>query len=89
MEFPDGAIKLYTATFSQKMYPQIDVDGYSHTILNLIIDYTNNNKVVPKYYKYSMNHYDNQRLRNMNVGGKLIFQWKYDTEQWVTLKLFK
>ena len=49
MEFPDGAIKQYVAsTISQNMYSHIDADGYSLTLLDSIIGYTNNYKAVIK-----------------------------------------
>ena len=42
IKFPDGSINQYAAsTIYQNIYPHIDVDVYSHAILQLIIYYTN------------------------------------------------
>ena len=83
-----GAIKQYAKTKADhNMYLQIDSDGYSHTIPDVLINYDNNDQGVSKEYKYIVTRSDNHILRETIIGWNLLIKWKYGKEQWVPLKL--
>ena len=53
VQFPDGTIKEYAANIiAENMFSQVDADGYSHTILEAIVDHKKDDKAVDCVDKY-------------------------------------
>ena len=48
VEFPDGEVKEYAASnvIAENMYAQVDANGYSHTMLDSIVDYKKSSDAV-------------------------------------------
>jgi hypothetical protein len=90
VEFPDGAIKEYSANIiAENMYSQIDSDGYSNTLLDSIIDYRSDGNAITKENKYVMTKSGQRRLRKTTEGWKLLVLFKDGSEQWIPLKILK
>jgi hypothetical protein len=80
VEFPDGQVKEYASNdIAENMLTQVDSDGYSTTILKVII------VAVPEADKYVYTSSGQKRLRKTTVGWSLLIQWANKSEAWVPL----
>ncbi len=90
VEFPDGEIKEYSANvIAENMYAQVDTEGFSHTILDSIIDYSRDKGAIERDDMYLTTKSGQRRMRQTTVGWKLLVLWKDGTEEWVPLKMLK
>ena len=90
VEFPDGDIREYSANvIAENMYAQVDANGYSHTILESIMDYSKDGTAVERDDMYITTKSGTRRMRQSTVGWKLLVLWKDGSEEWVPLKLLK
>ena len=47
VEFPDGQIKKYAANIiAENMYAQVDADGHIHTLLDSIVNYAKDERLL-------------------------------------------
>ena len=83
-------VKQYAANFiSENMYIQVDYDGYTADILDVIVDYSKDDTFIPIFEKYVTIRSGNRRLCHTTEGWHLLVRWKDVSEQWVPLKLLK
>ena len=74
VEFPDGYLKKYTANIiAEKMLTQVYYEGYSITMINIIIDYERDDSVaVPNPYGNVVTKLGQRRPRKLTQGWKLL-----------------
>ena len=91
VEFPNGDIKEYAANIiAENMLTQVDLDGYSLTMMKGIIDFKRDDAVaVPKSDMYVVTSRGQKKMRKTTVGWKLLVQWADDSESWIALKDMK
>ena len=90
VQFPDGTIKEYAANIiAENMFSQVDADGYSHTILEAIVDHKKDDEAVDRADKYIQTKSGTRRLRKTTAGWNFLIAWKDGSEQWVPLKVLK
>ena len=90
VEFPDGAVKEYSANvIAENMYAQVDADGYTHTMLDSILDYKKLDSAVHRDDMYLTTRNGNRRMKQTTSGWDLQILWKDGTTQWIPLKLMK
>jgi hypothetical protein len=76
VEFPNGDIKEHAANIiAENMLTQIDLDGYSLTMMKGIIDYKRDDAVaVMKSVMYAVTRKGQKKLRKTTVSWKLLIQ---------------
>ena len=90
VEFPDGEVKEYAANvIAESMYAQVDANGYSHTMLDSIVDYKKSSDAVERADMFITTKNGTRRHRETTTGWDLLILWKNGTEQWIPLKLMK
>ena len=91
VEFDDGTVREYAANvIAENMLTQVDADGYSTSILKVIIDYERDDSTaIPKCDGYVVTKSGQKRMRKTTVGWKLLVQWADDSETWVPLRHLK
>ena len=68
---------------------QVDLEGYSTTIFDGIIDYKKDDTAVTKADRFLVTKRGRRRLRQTTTGWKLLVVWKDGTETWIPLKDLK
>ena len=90
VQFPDGQIREYSANIiADNMYAQVDSEGFSHSILDSIVDYKKEHNAIDKADKYIYTKSKQRRLRKSTAGWKLLVAWKDGSEQWIPLSVMK
>jgi hypothetical protein len=90
VEFPDGSVKEYAANIiAENMFSQVDPDGYSHNLLEAILDFKRDGNAIDKSDKYITTKSGNRRLRKSTSGWHLLVLWKNGSEQWIPLSVMK
>jgi hypothetical protein len=90
VEFNDGEVREYSANvIAENMYSQVDANGYSHTLLESIIDYTKDESAVDRDDMYIQTKSGQRRIRQTTIGWKLLVLWKDGSEEWIPLKILK
>ena len=87
VEFSDVQVKEYSANLiAENILTQVDLDGYSMTLMEGIIDYQKDDSImVAKQEKYITIKSRQRRLRRTTSGWHLLIKWRDGTESWVTL----
>ena len=86
VEFPDGQVREYAANvIADNILSQVDDDGFSHTLMEGIIDYKRDETAVPMIDKWLVTRTGQRRLRKTTKGWKLLVRWKDGTENWIKL----
>lgn len=86
VEFPDGQVREYSANvIAENMFAQVDDEGYSHMLLDALIDYKRDETAIPMEDKYVVTKSGQRRLRKTTKGWKLLVRWRDGTESWVKL----
>ena len=90
VEFPDGAVKQYSANMiAENMYAQVDSEGFRYDLLDEIIDFGTDGHALRKGNEYVVTKRGQKRLRKSTIGWKLLVRWKGGSEQWIPLKDLK
>ena len=90
VEFDNGEVKEYAANvIAENMYAQVDADGYSHTMLDSIIDHVKTSDAVERSDMFVTTSSGTRRHRETTSGWKFLILWKNGTEEWIPLKLMK
>ena len=86
-EFPDGQIKEYgTNIIAENMLTQVDLDGYSLSLMDSIIDHQRDpSQAIPMEDKYITTKSGQKRLRKTTKGWKLLIKWKDRSKVWFNL----
>ena len=78
--------KKYAAnTIAKALYSIIDDEGHSKTVLDCILIYSKNDKVIDKADKYIITKSGNPCLHKTTIGWNILIRWKNQTETWVPL----
>ena len=89
-EFPDSTTKEYaTNIIAKSIFIESDLDGHRERMMVGIVDHKRGGDAVRKAqgaYKIASGQ---KRLRQTNVGWKLLIEWKDGSEQWIDLKVLK
>ena len=87
VEFSDGQVKEYLANLlAKKMLTQVDVNGYSLTLMEGIVDYLKDESMaVSREDKHITIKSGQQQLRCTTAGWKLLVHWKDGMESWAML----
>jgi hypothetical protein len=87
VEFPNGDVKEYAANIiAENMLTQVNLDGYSLTMMKGIIDYKRDDAVaIPKSDMYVVTSLGQKKMRKATIGWKLLVQWTDDSESWIAL----
>ena len=90
VEFPDAEVKEYVANvIAESMYAQVDANGYSHTMLDSIVDYKKSSDAVKRANMFITTKNGTCQHRETTTGWDLLMLWKNGNEQWIPLKLMK
>ena len=90
VEFSDGSIRKYGANvIADNMYYQVDSEGFSHSILSVILDFAKNTTAVQKGDQYIITKSGQPRMIKPTVGWNLLIAWKYGRELWIPLSVMK
>ena len=69
VEFPDGSIRNYGENIIyDNMYPQIDSEGFLHSILSEILDFTKDTTAVQKGDQYIITKSGQPSMRKSTLG---------------------
>ena len=72
------------------MITQVEHEGYSTTLVNVIVDYKKYDEVaISKADKYVTTRRGRIKIHKYIVGWKLLVQWKDGSETWIPLKDMK
>ena len=71
------------------MYAQVNANGRTHTIIDLVLYYNKDGNTVESDDMYITTKNGNRRMWKATTGWKLLILWKDGTQQWITLKLMK
>ena len=87
VELSDGQVKEYGANIIAKnMLTQVDSDGYSLSLMDLIIDHHKDpSQAIPKEDKYITTKSRQRRLQKTMKGWKLLIKWKDKSKAWNNL----
>ena len=87
VEFPDGQVKEYgTNIIAENMLTQVDLDGYSLSLMDSIIDHQRNpSQAIPIEDKYITTKSRQKWLRKTTKGWKLLIKWKDKSKAWINL----
>ena len=84
VQFPDGAIKTYSANLiSENILMQVDADGYHRQSLEGIIDHSSDNRSVEKKNKWIVSKRGRRSMRQNTVRWKLRVKQKDGTTTWI------
>ena len=90
VEFPDVEIKEYSVNeIAENMYAQVDAEGFSHSLLDSILDFKKDVNAVDKEDMYVTNKSGQYRVFNTTAGWKLLFLWNNGTEKCIPLSVMK
>jgi hypothetical protein len=90
VQFPDGATDVFTANIiAENMYSQVDSKGYSHSIMDEIVDHEKDGTAVSKDDGIETTKDGLQQPKRMTRGWKLLITWKDGTSSWIPLKDLK
>ena len=90
VEFPDGCIHKYEANvITDNVYSQVNSEGFSHSILSVILDFSKDTTTVQKGDQYIITKSGQRRMQKSTVGWNLLISWKYGSEQWIPLLVMK
>ena len=90
VEFPDGAVKQYSAnTIAENMFAQVDSEGHQYQLLMGITDHSKDESAVAKEDGYFVTKRGQRRMKQTTAGWKLLVQWKDGSERWIPLKDLK
>ena len=86
-EFPDGQVREYgTNIIAENMLTQVDSDGYSLSLMDLIIDHQRDpSQAIPMEDKHIMTKSGQKRLRKTTKGWKLLIKWKDKSKACINL----
>ena len=71
VEFPDGKVKGYAVNIiAENMLSQVDLDGFSKTIFDSVIDYKKTDSAVDKADRCLLTKRGRRRLRQTRIGWK-------------------
>ena len=87
VEFPDGQVKEYgTNIIAENMLTQVDLDGYSLSLMDSIIDHQRDpSQAIPMEDKHITTKSGQKRLRKTTKGWKLLIKWKDKSKAWINL----
>ena len=87
VEFSDGQVKEYgTNINAENMLTQVDLDGYSLSLMDSIIDHSKDpSQAIPVEDKYITTKSRQRRLRKTTKGWKLLIKWKDKSKAWINL----
>ena len=87
VEFPDGQVKEYgTNIIAENMLTQVDLDGYSLSLMDSIIDHQRDlSQAIPIEDKYITTKSGQKRLWKTTKGWKLLIKWKDKSKAWINL----
>ena len=87
VEFPDGQVKEYGANIiAENMLTQVDSDGYSLSLMDLIIDHQRDpSQAIPIEDKYITTKSSQKQLWKTTKGWKLLIKWKDKSKVWINL----
>ena len=90
-KFLDGQVREYAANIIAKnMFTQTNLDGYSHTLMDSIVDYKKDQAVaVPLSEKYIVTKQGRRKLRKTTVKWLLLVKWANESETWIPFKDMK
>lgn len=90
VNFLDGVIKEYAANIiAGNMYTQVDPQGYSHTILDCILDFKKDDTTLSKDDMYINTKSSRHCTTQSTSRWKFLIQYKDVSEQWLPLKFLK
>jgi len=90
VEFPDSEVKEYAAnTIAENMYAQVDAHGFTHTMVDAILDYRRLDEAISKSDQYIVTKSGQRRMRQSTIGWDLLILWKDGREEWIPLKVMK
>ena len=90
VEFSDGTVREYAANvIAENLFDQVDADGYSHSMLDSIVDVRKTTDAVYKDDMYITTKSGQRRLRQTTAGWEFLVRWKDGQEQWVHLAILK
>ena len=87
VEFPDGQVKEYgTNIIAENMLTQVDLDGYSLSLMDSIIDHQRDpSQAIPIEDKYITTKSGQKRIWKTTKGWKLLIKWKDKSKAWINL----
>ena len=90
VEFPDGAMKSYSANIiAENILQQVDNHGrHSHTLVD-ILDARKGKKAVGKSNAFITTKSGRRKLRQTTMGWDLQVRWGDGSVQWIPLKILK
>ena len=90
VQFPDGAIKPYSANIiAENILTQVHADGYHNQLLQVILDHSKDKRAVEKKDQWIFTKRGRQSMRQTTVGWKFPMKWKEGTVTWTYLKDIK
>ena len=90
VEFPDGAVKPYSANIiAENILGQVDEQGYHTQLLAGITAHSKDETAVAAKDKYFTTKMGRRTLRQTTIGWKFEVLWKDGTKSWVPLKVLK
>ena len=90
VEFPDGAVKHYTANvIAENLLSQVDANGQHSQLLDGICNHERLGNAVDKANAYITTKRGARRLRQTTIGWRFMCNWKDGTSSWVPLKVLK
>ena len=87
VEFPNGQVKEYdTNIIAENMLTQVDLDGYSLSLMDSIIDHQRDpSQAIPIEGKYITTKSRQKWLWKTTKGWRLLIKWKEKSEAWINL----
>ena len=87
VQFPDGAIKPYSANITaENMLDQVDADGYHRQSLEGILSHSKDKRAVDKKNQWIVSKRGRRSMRQTTVGWKFRVKWKDGTVTSLPLK---
>lgn len=90
VEFLDGEVQQVGANITaQHMFEQVDDDGYTHSVVDTILDYRTDGTEVQSTSQFLRTKSGQLRQRKSTVGWELYVQMKDGTKDWIPLSILK
>ena len=87
VQFPDGMIQQYSANIiAENLYSQVDEDGRRYTMLDDIVEYSNDANAIDKDNGWITNQHGRRTRKVTTKGWELLINWKDGCQSWVALK---
>ena len=87
---PDGSIREYGENIiADNMYSQVYSEGFLHSILSGILEFSKDTTAVWKGNQYIITMSGQRHMRKSTVGWNLLISWKDGSKQWILLSVMK